>query len=114
MFLSGGLKWNLWSDFFYAYPFYSRAAVFVIPVCRKVEGAVFNLSFVDVVLPFFFYFVDRQACEKKILSNLLMPFSELSLRPGESHLSCFNCLCLCERCIEEAKMVTSLYFILFF
>lgn len=62
----------------------------------------------------FFYFVDRQACEKKILSNLLMPFSELSLRPGESHLSCFNCLCLCERCIEEAKMVTSLYFILFF
>lgn len=103
MFLSGGLKWNLWSDFFYAYPFYSRAAVFVIPVCRKVEGAVFNLSFVDVVLPFFFYFVDRQACKKKILSNLLMPFSELSLRPGERAICLVLTACVFVRDLSKKQ-----------
>lgn len=103
MFLSGGLKWNLWSDFFYAYPFYSRAAVFVIPVCRKVEGAVFNLSFVDVVLPFFFILLTGRPAKKKKLSNLLMPFSELSLRPGERAICLVLTACVFVRDVSKKQ-----------
>lgn len=52
---------------------------------------------------FFFYFVDRQACEKKILSNLLMPFSELSLRPGERAICLVLTACVFVRDVSKKQ-----------
>lgn len=51
----------------------------------------------------FFYFVDRQACEKKILSNLLMPFSELSLRPGERAICLVLTACVFVRDLSKKQ-----------
>lgn len=51
----------------------------------------------------FFYFVDRQACEKKILSNLLMPFSELSLRPGERAICLVLTACVFVRDVSKKQ-----------
>lgn len=103
MFLSGGLKWNLWSDFFFMPILSIVEQLYLSFRCVERSKELFLTCLLLMSFCLFFYFVDRQACEKKILSNLLMPFSELSLRPGERAICLVLTACVFVRDVSKKQ-----------
>lgn len=103
MFLSGGLKWNLWSDFFFMPILSIVEQLYLSFRCVERSKELFLTCLLLMSFCLFFYFVDRQACEKKILSNLLMPFSELSLRPGERAICLVLTACVFVRDLSKKQ-----------
>lgn len=103
MFLSGGLKWNLWSDFFFMPILSIVEQLYLSFRCVERSKELFLTCLLLMSFCLFFFFVDRQACEKKILSNLLMPFSELSLRPGERAICLVLTACVFVRDLSKKQ-----------
>lgn len=103
MFLSGGLKWNLWSDFFFMPILSIVEQLYLSFRCVERSKELFLTCLLLMSFCLFFFFVDRQACEKNILSNLLMPFSELSLRPGERAICLVLTACVFVRDVSKKQ-----------